>query len=218
MVENSRNRPAGRRAAADESARGALLAAARKLFLRREFRAVSVREIARAAAVNSAMVNYYFGGKQGLYEAMIDELLSALQASLDEIDAPDQLTVAEFSARYSRLLADNPWWPNFIVREVLFGDGPIREKVIERFASVFAPSLLRSLQREIDSGHYRADLDPRLTLLSLMGMTVFPFLARPLLEQVLGLILDRDAADALAAHNTRLFLHGALSGAGESEA
>ena len=217
MTSRVRNRTLGRRAAADDSAREALLAAARQLFLRREFRAVSVREIAVTAGVNSAMVSYYFGGKQGLYEAMVDELLSALQASLDELDAPEQLTVAEFSARYSRLLADNPWWPNFIVREVLFGEGPIREQVIDRFASAFAPSLLRSLQREIAGGHYRADLNPRLTLLSLMGMTVFPFLARPLLEQVLGLTLDGEAAEVLAAHNTRLFLHGALSGAGETE-
>ncbi|MEX2469763.1 MAG: TetR family transcriptional regulator [Pseudohongiellaceae bacterium] len=216
MAHKPQNRPAGRRTAAAESVREALLGAARQFFLRREFKAVSLREIADAAGVNSAMVNYYFGGKQGLYEAMVDELLSSLQASLDASHERDQITVAEFSTHYSRLLADNPWWPNFVIREVLFSDGPIRERVINRFASVFAPDLLRSLQREIGSGHYRADLDPRLTLLSLMGMTVFPFLARPLLEQVLGMTLDRETAGKLAAHNTQLFLHGALNSAGET--
>ena len=198
-----------------DQVRAALLEAARSHFLKREFKAVSVREIASEAGVNAAMVNYYFGNKLGLYEAMVDQLLERLTASMAQLDN-DELTVEDFFRSYSQLLADNPWWPNFIVREVLFGDGAMRESIVRRFASGFAPKLLHSLQKEIDSGHYRSDLDPRLTLVSLMSMTVFPFLAKPILKSVMGLEVDSGFVDILAGHNIDLFLRGAEAPGGTS--
>ena len=47
-----------------------LLAAARELFARRGFDAVSTRELARAAGATPAMVHYYFGDKHGLFRAL----------------------------------------------------------------------------------------------------------------------------------------------------
>lgn len=52
-------------------ARSAILAAARHLFLASEFSAVSLRQIAREAGVDTSLIGYYFGTKQDLYnEAM----------------------------------------------------------------------------------------------------------------------------------------------------
>lgn len=189
--------------------RGELLQAARKLFLGNEFKAVSIRQIAAAAGVNGAMVSYYFGSKQGLYLAMVDELLQKLQEDLGELQSGSELTIARFSSTYCALLAANPWWPNFMVREVLFSDGAIRAAVIQKISSVFAPKLLQAIQREISAQQFRADLNPALSLLALMGMTVFPFVAKPMIEQVLGIKVDAAFAAALSAHNTQLFLHGA---------
>lgn len=205
LPARSAGRPAGR--SADE-VRGSLLQAARDLFLKKEFRAVSVRQIAEHAGVNPAMVNYYFDSKQGLYLAMVDDVLQSLQGDLQRLGEQGDLTVAEFTSSYCRLLARNPWWPNFLVREVLFSDGEIREAVLAKFASVFAPQLLANIIREQASGHYRRDLDPRLTLLSLMGMTVFPFLAGPALKTIMNMEMTEELADDLATHNTRLFLEG----------
>lgn len=201
-------RPPGR--AADE-VRGALLAAAREHFLDKEFRAVSVRQIAATAGVNGAMVNYYFGSKQGLYLAMVDELLKALENDMAQMREQGQLGVVDFIRSYSRLLFDNPWWPNFLIREVMFSEGEIREAVLQRFATVFAPELLANINREIRAGHYRADLDPRLTLVSLMGMTVFPFLASPVIREVMQMELDESLLEQLTRHSAQLFLHGVES-------
>ncbi len=59
----SRGRPKG--GAADD-VREKLLSAARELFLKYGYRAVSSRQIAAAANANVAMIRYYFGGKPGL--------------------------------------------------------------------------------------------------------------------------------------------------------
>ena len=208
---NNLGRPAGKDS---ERVRADLLDAAREHFLSREFKAVSIRRIAATAGVNGAMVNYYFGGKQGLYMAMVEDLFRRLEDSLGALDKDSALTVADFSNSYCKLLAENPWWPNFFVREVLFSEGETREAIIDKFRSVFAPRLLQSIQAGISEGHFRQDLNPGLTLLSLMAMTIFPFLAKPMVEQILQLSLDETTVGVLAAHNTKLFLHGVEVAAG----
>ncbi|MCH8264245.1 MAG: TetR/AcrR family transcriptional regulator [Proteobacteria bacterium] len=208
---NNLGRPVGKDG---DRVRADLLDAAREHFLSREFKAVSIRRIAATAGVNGAMVNYYFGGKQGLYMAMVEDLFRRLEDSLGALDKDSALTVADFSRSYCKLLAENPWWPNFFVREVLFSEGETREAIIDKFRSVFAPRLLQSIQAEISAGHFRQDLNPGLTLLSLMAMTIFPFLAKPMVEQILQLSLDETTVGVLAAHNTQLFLHGVEVAAG----
>src|SRR3978361_1703847 len=51
-----------------------LIEAASEVFARHGFAGTRVREIVRAAEVNLASVNYYFGGKEGLYAATLHEL------------------------------------------------------------------------------------------------------------------------------------------------
>ena len=208
----------GRPAGGDsEKVRIDLLQAARQHFLARDFKAVSLRQIAETAGVNGAMVNYYFGGKQGLYMAMVTELFDSLDRSLQALGKTSNFTVDEFSHSYSRILAENPWWPNFVVREVLFGEGETQAEIIKKFTSSIAPRLLQSIEQEKNIGNYREDLDPQLALLSLISMTVFPFLAKPLVEQVLGLSLDKSAVEKMAAHTTQLFLGGVKASANDDD-
>lgn len=59
------------RASSKRGRRGALLDAAIDLFGRHGFDAVSIRAVAERARVNTAMISYYFGGKDKLYEAAL---------------------------------------------------------------------------------------------------------------------------------------------------
>lgn len=54
-----------------DSARGRLLDSATRLFAVSGYEVTTVRDIVTAAAVNLNAVNYYFGGKRGLYEAVM---------------------------------------------------------------------------------------------------------------------------------------------------
>ena len=51
-----------------------LIEAASEVFAQHGYAGTRVREIVRAADVNLASVNYYFGGKEGLYAATLKEL------------------------------------------------------------------------------------------------------------------------------------------------
>jgi AcrR family transcriptional regulator len=64
-------RPRGRRPAGQQT-KEALLAAARVEFVERGYDGAKVRSIAAAAGVDPAMVNHWFGGKEGLFLASLE--------------------------------------------------------------------------------------------------------------------------------------------------
>lgn len=70
--------------------RARLLAAAESLFLEHGFDGASSRMITAKARANLAAVNYHFGGKEGLFKAMLAGRLDALHAArlelLDELE------------------------------------------------------------------------------------------------------------------------------------
>lgn len=55
-----------------------LIAAATPLFAAKGLSGVNVREIARAAGANPSLISYHFGGKEGLYAAVIREQFAGL--------------------------------------------------------------------------------------------------------------------------------------------
>ncbi len=75
-----------------EATRRLLLDAGRRTFARQGLDGARVEAIAREAGVNKALINYHFRGKQGLYEAVLAELLSAasqgLADRLADIESP----------------------------------------------------------------------------------------------------------------------------------
>jgi len=64
------------------------------------------------------------------------------------------------------------------------------------------------VRREQAAGSIRRDLEPRLVALSAISLTVFPFLALPVAGRVLGLSVEREAIERLAAHTTRVLMAG----------
>jgi AcrR family transcriptional regulator len=69
-----------------------LLATAEELFATRGIDAVSVRDITEAAGANTAAINYHFGSRRGLIDAIVRrraEVLGARRAELlDALDGP----------------------------------------------------------------------------------------------------------------------------------
>lgn len=79
--------------AVDKSAgtRARILDAAEALFIQHGYDGTSLRLVTKAAAVNLGAVNYHFGGKEGLFEALLaarlDPMHSARMTLLDEYEA-----------------------------------------------------------------------------------------------------------------------------------
>ena len=58
-----------------EKSRQRILDSATKLFAQRGFDGVGIREICKDANANICMISYFWGGKEGLYKGIIDNLV-----------------------------------------------------------------------------------------------------------------------------------------------
>ena len=63
-----------------------ILDAAASLFAQKGFAAVGVREIAKHANVNIAMISYYYNGKIGILKSIIEEYFRELQIIIKEVN------------------------------------------------------------------------------------------------------------------------------------
>ena len=75
-----------------------ILAAAQRVLLEKGFTGLTLRNVAHESGANSAMVQYYFGSKDGLVEAMIDSVFRDDQEEAATIMAavPREERVARF--------------------------------------------------------------------------------------------------------------------------
>ncbi|MGH6966108.1 MAG: TetR family transcriptional regulator [Phenylobacterium sp.] len=92
-------RPAAPRRRNAAATRAAILSAAQTLFARTGYDHVALRDIAGAAGVDVALVNRYFGGKEGLF-------VEALKRSFRS-DRLDEWDRASFPRTAAAMMADN---------------------------------------------------------------------------------------------------------------
>lgn len=203
-------RRAGRPAGASPDLRERLLDAAIACYVRDGIAATSLRAIAAEAAVTPALLHYYFGDKTQLQQAVVEERLMPAFASLREplLRAGDDVAalVAAFVRGIGDLVARRPWLPSLWVREVLCEGGALRELLLTRIAPQLPQLLAQRFAAAQHGGRLNQDLDPRLLVVSLVGLTLFPAAGAPIWRR----LFDADDLDveALCDHTIALLDRG----------
>jgi len=204
-----RRRGRGRpRAGTAGNVRERVLQAARELFLRYGYRAVSSRQIGAAAGVNFAMIRYYFGGKPGLYREILQGLMPAQLAGLESWAQGGGGQLEDILANIARVWAANPWIAGFVLREVLLPGGPMRAMFLREFPERLAPQVEHAVKEQMRRGTLRGDLDPKLLVLSVVSLAIFPFLSFALTNRVFGVRHDEEFVLRFIAHTQELLAHG----------
>lgn len=170
-----------------EKTREQLMTAASQLFAQHGFDGVSSDEIAQAAGVNKAMINYHFGGKEALYEAILGEVLGRATQILSELrDAPlpaDE-KLGLFVEGYSRLAGERPALPAMMLREVMSGGRFVGPRLLPAFIGVFA-CVRAVVEQGIAEGTFRP-VNPLLTHLTIVGSLTFYFSTAPFRERMVA--------------------------------
>ena len=183
-----RKRAPGRPLADAPDQRAVALDAALACFVRQGIAATSLREIAREAGVTPALLHYYFGDRQQLLDAVVAERVMPAFLSVRErlAQAGDDVAdiVAAFVCGVTDAIARHPWWPQLWVREVLCEGGALRDLLVQRIAPDIARLLAGRFAAAQAAGRLNADLDPRLLLPTLVGLTMFPAAGAPIWRQV----------------------------------
>ncbi|MBN2346049.1 MAG: TetR family transcriptional regulator [Candidatus Aminicenantes bacterium] len=181
------------------SSKDAILGAARREFAARGFAGARVESIARAAGCNKAMLFYYFSSKEKLYRAVLSRALGEIFAEIAGI-VHEQLTPAEFMEKfpeiYVRFLARNLDLPRILVFDLVHRPENIAAAMTDilRANTDFRPQRFQDMIRSWHRQGLISEGDPLHFMLNVVSLSIFSFLARPLVEAISGLKVQNDEA------------------------
>lgn len=192
-----------------------ILDAAEELFMQHGFGGASMRMLTAKAGVNLAAVNYHFGSKEGLYFAVLQQLLSATFERFPLLDAARKGESAEqrFTHAVGNLLRrfaapDHPTpLRDLIVRELANPTAALDRLLSEVARPQFMT--MRALVTEL-LGPRAAERDVAAATFSIAGQCIFYLLGRPIIARFhpAAQPASEDDIRRLATHIARFSLAG----------
>src|SRR5690606_22260104 len=82
------------------------------------------------------------------------------------------------------MVARHPWLPPMWVREIVTEGGALRDLLMTRLAPSLGQLLAARFRQAQADGELNPALDPRLLMVSLIGLTMFPVAGAPIWRQV----------------------------------
>lgn len=160
--------------------------AAKEIFQSKGFSGTKTRDIADLAGINVALLNYYFRSKKKLFEMIMIESFQEFFGGVLGILNNEETSIEEklqlFVDYYIDLLISNPNIPHFIINNVR--ENP--EGFIKQFMA------LSEIRNSFFFKQFEAipikslGIEPLHFLLNLLGLVIFPFLAKPMVLEVSG--------------------------------
>jgi len=165
-----------------------ILEAARLVFVQHGLKGARMQAIADKAGINKALLHYYFRTKEALFEKVFMETLQVNAPLLFGIlgkPGPLKQKIGEFVEHYIELLKANPYMPLFILNELSQNPEKLFGKIGPQLGFIIA-GLELQLKAEAEKGNIRS-IHPVDMVSAVMGLCVFPFLAKPLLMPIFKL-------------------------------
>src|SRR6266487_5392736 len=204
-----------------EQSRAAILKAAVHEFAREGVAGARTDAIAGSAGVNKALLYYYFKDKEGLYQAVLDQVFSGVRAAIHNAlsqNLPPREKLAGYVCAHFDYIASNPLYPRIVQAEFLrAGRDPSRLEQIAKhyFRPVFL-ELSRLLAAGAQSGDFR-QVDPIHFIPSMISVIVFYFNTAPIMKLMTG--ADPMSPERLAERRSAIidFISAALLIDGKGE-
>lgn len=173
----------------DSSTEDLILAAAKKIFVAKGMAGARMQDIADEAGINKALLHYYFKNKEMLFEMIFLEAAAKLFPRINNIFVSDQSLfekIESFCDEYIQVVMENPYMPLFVLNEINQNPGYFLKKVWKGNSRPNPEKFLLQIEAEIQKGTIRR-ISPLQLLMNLISMTIFPFVAKPMFQQNLGL-------------------------------
>ncbi len=153
--------------------------AARNVFMKKGYAATRTRDIAEEAGLNLALLNYYFRSKEKLFEIVmmekVQKLFGIIAPILNDTSTTLEKKIEVAAGNYISMLMENPDLPLFVMSEIR--NNP------DRFAGkIQAVKLIQESHFVKQIKEKRPDINPLHFVISLLGMILFPFIAKPVLQ------------------------------------
>ncbi len=163
-----------------------ILDAAKHVFQSKGMDGARMQEIADKAGINKAMLHYYYRSKQKLFEAVFKNAFAIMAPKLIKIfdgEEPFFELITHFVNDYISFISKHTYIPIFIIQELNRNPEMIKEVIAEKFGKV-ANSLESKIEKLVENGEVRK-ISAQQLIIHIISLCVFPFLARPLLSEIL---------------------------------
>ena len=164
-----------------------IVEAATEVFFEKGLRGATVRDIAARAGVNVSMINYYFRSKEKLFDVVFDQKFGELFAHFGQVvesNRPFFEQIEQIVAGYADILKKNPKLPGFVHGELALDP----ERIVGRVCgNPHFRSLIEQIGKRIEEAAAAGIIRPILPIdliLNVVSLCVFPFMARPMVEQI----------------------------------
>ena len=175
-----------------------IIRVATRLFAERGYDGASIRAIAREAGANLCAISYHFGGKEGLYQAVLSQNLDEMLTWTDLLEMDDEIeALSVFLSRHFALIRRRgPEMGTLLSREIA-SDGKRLSFVTGHYFKPMLESMENIVKRAIKKGRFR-EVDPRLAVAGLIAQEIFFARSDTLISQLLGEdVTDPDFLDGL---------------------
>jgi AcrR family transcriptional regulator len=149
-----------------------IMSKAVELFAEKGFEATSIRELAAKAEVNVAMINYYFGSKDKLFEAMVEKKASFMRDKLEDIAANKKLSDIEkvdaIIDNYVERMLLQPDYTRVLYQELLTKQREGLQEIIKKKITGNKEIIKSIIESGIKKKSFRK-VDPELIMASIVG-------------------------------------------------
>lgn len=166
-----------------------ILEKATQLLGKKGFEGTSVREIAKAAGVNVAMINYYFGSKEKLFKSLLENRFSYLRDLFTELVNNEKLSSIQKLDRIIDLVVErkfsNRLFHRTLHRELSVENRPQLKSVISDLLLKNITPVKQILEAGIKSGEFKP-VDIEMTVTTLVGTIHYLLTSEVMCRKILG--------------------------------
>ena len=167
--------------------------AARRVFTRKGYAATRTRDIAEESGYNLALINYYFRSKEKLFDIiMLDNLhlfIHSVMAIVNDPSTTLQEKIEILISHYIDMLIKNPDIPIFVLSEINANPAKLASKL--GFSKLQHGNIYLVKQwNELAATKNTPKINPLHIIMNVLSMTIFPFVASPLLRNRTGISIE----------------------------
>lgn len=159
-----------------------LIDAAFDLFLHNDYHKVTTRMLVFKANTSLSMISYYFGDKQKLYEEMVRQQFKAIGQALEQAYSDEKgLDFSLLMSNYLQVHNKNPNFPAFLTKILAYQDGPgyrLLGEILDKKRDLIKKIVSACQEKGLMSKHIDIDV----LRVTMMSLTVFPFLIKGVLD------------------------------------
>lgn len=163
-----------------------ILQAATRLFAHDDFNSVSIKQIAAASGVNSALISYYFGGKKNLYQEVLyaeaDKFLKLQEDIRSHSESPLQ-KLRSYVDSIAEMQLEQPYNIHLIYRELL-SPQPMFENYVKNKLYRIHQFMADLVNDAIACGELVTAIKPTHVAFTLEGIIMFFFLTKGQIRQI----------------------------------